>query len=97
MAAGYSYNPAGDVYGPGPMIAFTAPHNVFPNFEANNKAIQEILNQYLDKLNIDEFEIYSGIVDQRLADIEADQKNLVVRIRELLAAVSAARRKFLSP
>lgn len=96
VAMGFSYDGA-TIYGPGPIIAFTAPHNVFPSFVSNNAAIQGILNQLSSKLSIQEYQTYSDVLDARMSDAESDQRNLAVQINRLFAALSAALRKFQNP
>jgi len=97
VAVGFTYAVGGAIHGPSNVLAFSAPHDVFPLFEANHNAIQGILGRLRDKLTIEEYRQYSTLVDSRLEDIESNQKTLSTRIRELMGAVQAALKRLVNP
>ena len=96
-AMGFSYDGSGNAYGPGNILTFTAPHNIFPSFLANHEGIIAIINGLTTKVTADEFIQYANILDGRIDDIQDDQKTLSSRIDELFAAVTAVRRRLLNP
>ena len=89
IAVGYVYDALGVEYGPSNAIAFTVPYNVFPNLTADNTAMQRIVNELTNKVTHNDFLHYAALLDARVADLEAQEKAITVKMEELLRNITA--------
>ncbi len=89
IAVGYVYDAGSVEYGPSNALAFTVPYNVFPNLTADNTAMQRIVNELTNKVTHNDFLHYSAILDARVADLEAQEKAITVKMEELLRNITA--------
>lgn len=91
LAMGFTTDLAGDLHGPGNVLAFSVPYNAFPNMAANNTAISRLVSGLSGKVTTTDFVHYTHLLANRIHEVEETNVTLQQEIKDLLQQISSIR------